>query len=113
MGLLSGIVPTLSSAEVQEVHCLVPNQSIASIGASFVWSAADLTLLLLQERTHHLGNRQEVDRLSSLGSGSEFDVPLLYQLSNSSRPAGVGSGNLPLACFSTKRCLVLVSGLWK
>ena len=49
MDLLSGTAPTLSSAEVQEVPGLVPNQSIAGIGDPFVWSTADPTLLLLQE----------------------------------------------------------------
>ena len=50
----------------QEVPGLVPNQSIAGIGDPFVWSAADPTLLLLQETIHHFSNGQDVYRLSTV-----------------------------------------------
>jgi len=43
-------------------------------------SAADSTLLAFEEAIHHLANGQDVDRLSSVGLGSEFDVSLLCQL---------------------------------
>ena len=99
MDLLPGTAPALPSAEVQEVPGLVPNQSIAGIGDPFVWSAADPALLLLQEAIHHLGNRQDVDRLSSVGSGSEFDVSLLRQLQRLIQTCWRWVGESPVGVF--------------
>ena len=69
---------TLSiTAVVEEMSALVPDQTESCGGDPLVWTVADPLLLSLKESLHHPSDRQDVRHLPSIGSGSQFDVPLL------------------------------------